>query len=123
MLPALDCNPLLCRLDGTLLLAQVDCIAGPLHVIESCARRQFFLNVAPNSNLDWFSPGPSKHPVFGKIASGMDIAIKISQVPTQDDNPTTPIKMNSITIIDDKKALRKHYKTKEAAGGGVELRA
>merc|ERR1712100_173770 len=28
---------------------------------------QFFLNVANNANLDWFSPGRSKHPVFGKI--------------------------------------------------------
>ena len=51
----------------------------------------------------------------------MDVVVKISQVPTQDDNPVEPIKMNSITIIDDKKALRKHHKT--AAGGGVELRA
>merc|ERR1711865_612518 len=24
---------------------------------------QFFLNVANNANLDWFAPGPSKHPV------------------------------------------------------------
>merc|ERR1712139_135576 len=34
---------------------------------------QFFLNVADNRNLDWFSPGQSKHPVFGKITSGMDV--------------------------------------------------
>merc|ERR1719352_1465883 len=34
---------------------------------------QFFINVNNNSNLDWFSPGQSKHPVFGKITSGMDI--------------------------------------------------
>ena len=27
---------------------------------------QFFINVADNRNLDWFSPGQSKHPVFGK---------------------------------------------------------
>merc|ERR1712066_1117418 len=33
---------------------------------------QFFINVADNRNLDWFSPGQSKHPVFGKITSGMD---------------------------------------------------
>merc|ERR1711866_37714 len=59
---------------------------------------QFFINVADNSNLDWFSPGESKHPVFGKITEGMDVVIKISKVPTKDDNPRTPIKMNSITI-------------------------
>ena len=27
---------------------------------------QFFLNVAHNDFLDWFSPGESKHPVFGE---------------------------------------------------------
>merc|ERR1712217_151019 len=59
---------------------------------------QFFMNVADNRNLDWFSPGQSKHPVFGKIISGMDVCIAISKVPTVDDNPRTPIKMNSITI-------------------------
>merc|ERR1712050_762285 len=59
---------------------------------------QFFINVANNSNLDWFSPGQSKHPVFGKITSGMDVVNAISKVPTTDDNPKTPIKMNSITI-------------------------
>jgi len=59
---------------------------------------QFFVNVAHNSNLDWFSGGSSKHPVFGKITDGMDVAIKISKVKTQSDNPKTPIKMNSITI-------------------------
>merc|ERR1712144_189181 len=26
---------------------------------------QFFMNVNNNANLDWFSPGPSQHPVFG----------------------------------------------------------
>merc|ERR1719159_1700167 len=48
---------------------------------------QFFMNVADNRNLDWFTPGQSKHPVFGKITSGMDIAVAISKVRTRDDNP------------------------------------
>lgn len=60
---------------------------------------QFFLNVASNANLDWFSGGASKHPVFGKITEGMDVATKISKVKTQRDNPVVPIKMKSITII------------------------
>merc|ERR1719487_1966386 len=34
---------------------------------------QFFINVVHNDFLDWFSPGQSKHPVFGKITSGMDV--------------------------------------------------
>merc|ERR1712061_544880 len=59
---------------------------------------QFFINVANNRNLDWFSPGASKHPVFGKVTSGMDVAKKISQVRTRDDNPVNPIRMNKITI-------------------------
>merc|ERR1712060_711482 len=59
---------------------------------------QFFINVAHNANLDWFSPGPSKHPVFGKVTSGMEVVTAISKVPTRNDNPVTPIKMNSITI-------------------------
>jgi len=59
---------------------------------------QFFLNVANNANLDWFSGGPSKHPVFGKVTDGMDVAIKISKVKTQQDNPVVPIMMNKIVI-------------------------
>ena len=59
---------------------------------------QMFLNVADNRNLDWFSPGESKHPVFGKIVEGYDVAVAISKAPTRNDNPSTPIKMNSITI-------------------------
>ena len=59
---------------------------------------QFFLNVANNANLDWFSGGSSKHPVFGKILEGYDVVVAISKVPTTDDNPNTPIKMNSVTI-------------------------
>merc|ERR1711920_370995 len=59
---------------------------------------QFFINVADNNFLDWFSGGQSKHPVFGKITSGMDIVTKISKVKTNNDNPKKPIKMNSITI-------------------------
>merc|ERR1712139_238578 len=59
---------------------------------------QFFLNVANNSFLDWFSPGQSKHPVFGKITEGYEVVVSISKVPTRNDNPVTPIRMNKITI-------------------------
>jgi len=59
---------------------------------------QFFMNVADNSFLDWFSGGESKHPVFGKIIDGMDVCVSISSVQTRDDNPSVPIMMNSVTI-------------------------
>merc|ERR1719316_829858 len=59
---------------------------------------QFFMNVANNNNLDWFTPGPSKHPVFGKVLSGYDVVKKISEVRTRQDNPVDPIKMNFILV-------------------------
>ena len=30
---------------------------------------QFFINTVHNAYLDWFTPGPSKHPVFGRVIS------------------------------------------------------
>uniref|UniRef100_A0A7S1WQD9 Peptidyl-prolyl cis-trans isomerase n=1 Tax=Alexandrium catenella TaxID=2925 RepID=A0A7S1WQD9_ALECA len=59
---------------------------------------QFFMNVAHNDFLDWFSPGESKHPVFGKITEGYDVCVAISKAKTRDDCPVTPIMMNSVTI-------------------------
>merc|ERR1712107_729488 len=61
---------------------------------------QFFLNVVHNDFLDWFSPGDSKHPVFGKLCDkeSFDVAVAISKVRTRDDVPVEPIRMNTITI-------------------------
>ena len=60
---------------------------------------QFFINTRHNDYLDWFTPGPSKHPVFGKITSGMDVVNAIGSTDTDgSDRPTTPVKMESITI-------------------------
>ncbi|CAE7211333.1 rotA [Symbiodinium sp. CCMP2592] len=60
---------------------------------------QFFINVADNSFLDWFSPGTSRHPVFGKITSGYDVVVRLSKVETQDDAPTKPIQMLAVSIV------------------------
>jgi cyclophilin family peptidyl-prolyl cis-trans isomerase len=60
---------------------------------------QFFINTVHNAYLDWFSPGPSKHPVFGKVSSGMDVIKKIEKTPTDGrDRPKTPVKMIKVVI-------------------------
>ena len=61
---------------------------------------QFFINTVHNSYLDWFTPGQSKHPVFGRITDGMDVVKKIETTPTVSDRPTTPVKMIRITVND-----------------------
>jgi cyclophilin family peptidyl-prolyl cis-trans isomerase len=61
---------------------------------------QFFINTVHNSYLDWFSPGPSKHPVFGKVTKGMDVVGKIGKAPTQRDRPTPAIQMVKVTIAE-----------------------
>ena len=60
---------------------------------------QFFINTVHNSYLDWFSAGPSKHPVFGRVTDGMDVVKKIESTPTgAGDRPTTPVKVESIVV-------------------------
>ena len=60
---------------------------------------QFFINTVHNTYLDWFTPGQSKHPVFGKITSGLDVVKKIETTPTgAGDRPKTPVQMVKVTI-------------------------
>jgi len=60
---------------------------------------QFFINTVHNDFLDWFSPGPSKHPVFGKVVSGQDVVKKIEGTPTDSgDRPKTPVQVIKITV-------------------------
>lgn len=60
---------------------------------------QFFINTVDNARLDWFSPGPSRHPVFAKVISGMDVVHKIEKTPTDgDDRPLTPVQMIKVTV-------------------------
>jgi cyclophilin family peptidyl-prolyl cis-trans isomerase len=62
---------------------------------------QFFMNTVHNAYLDWFSPGPSKHPVFGKVTKGMDVLKKIESTLTDaGDRPSTPVQMISVTVND-----------------------
>ena len=61
---------------------------------------QFFINTADNVNLDFDKePLSSKHPVFGRVLSGMDVIDKISVVETNErDAPLEPVVIESITI-------------------------
>ena len=62
---------------------------------------QFFINTVHNHYLDWFTPGPSKHPVFGRVTRGMDIVHAIERSPTgKGDRPIEPIRVIRITIAD-----------------------
>lgn len=62
---------------------------------------QFFINTVHNPYLDWFTPGQSKHPVFGKIVDGMDVIQKIESTQTDPrDRPVTPVKMIRVTVND-----------------------
>ena len=60
---------------------------------------QFFINTVHNKYLDWFTEGQSRHPVFGRITSGMDVVKKIETTPTgAGDRPKTPVQMIKVTI-------------------------
>jgi cyclophilin family peptidyl-prolyl cis-trans isomerase len=62
---------------------------------------QFFVNTVHNAYLDWFSPGASKHPVFGRVISGMDVVRAIEKTRTDgDDRPVTPVRMNKVTVTE-----------------------
>jgi cyclophilin family peptidyl-prolyl cis-trans isomerase len=76
---------------GTLSMAN----AGP-----QSGSSQFFINTAHNAFLDYFSGGQSKHPVFGKVTSGMDVVTSINETATDaGDRPRTPVRMLSVTIV------------------------
>ncbi|MDA7737738.1 peptidylprolyl isomerase [Porticoccus sp.] len=70
------------------------------------ARAQFFINVVDNSSLDATS-GKAGYAVFGRVIRGMNVAEKISRLPTQRaagmrDVPTATIKIIKAIIIEDK---------------------
>jgi cyclophilin family peptidyl-prolyl cis-trans isomerase len=60
---------------------------------------QFFVNLVHNHYLDWFTPEPSKHPVFGKVTNGMDVVKKIGKAKVDhEDRPTTPVQMIKVSV-------------------------
>ena len=61
---------------------------------------QFYINLNNNTSLD------GNYTVFGRVLSGMDVAVKIAGVPTYTDQsgnyyqqPVSPVYMTSVTIL------------------------
>ncbi len=70
---------------GTLSMAN----AGP-----DTGGSQFFINVVDNFRLD------PKHPVFGRVTAGLDVADAISRVPrNRDDRPLTDVAIKKATVV------------------------
>lgn len=61
---------------------------------------QFFINLVDNINLDFDKPPlTSKHPVFGRVVSGMEIVDQIGSVATNGaDQPLDPVVIIKATI-------------------------
>lgn len=62
---------------------------------------QFFINLVDNTNLDFDKqPLTSKHPVFGKVVSGMDVVEAIGKTPTSGpgNTPVTPVVINDVVV-------------------------
>jgi len=55
---------------------------------------QFFINVVDNHRLD------RKHPVFGRVAGGMEVVDVISRTPTDhDDRPRTKVTIRKASVV------------------------
>lgn len=61
---------------------------------------QFFINLVDNTNLDFDKPPlSSKHPVFGRVISGMEVVDEIGSVDTNTSNlPLEAVVIESATI-------------------------
>ena len=71
------------------------------------ATAQFFINVKDNGMLDYPGSDGWGYAVFGKVVKGMEVVMKIRNVQTgrtgyYDDVPTTPVIIESVTILSDK---------------------
>lgn len=79
-------NPKYSNVRGTIAMAN----AGP-----NTGGSQFFINVVNNTYLD------GRHPVFGRVVSGMDVVDRISNVPTdQNDRPIEEVKLLRARVVE-----------------------
>jgi cyclophilin family peptidyl-prolyl cis-trans isomerase len=62
---------------------------------------QFYINVSDNSALDHrgYSPDDFGYAVFGRVLSGMEVADRISNVPTKAENPIEPVVINEVKVL------------------------
>jgi peptidyl-prolyl cis-trans isomerase A (cyclophilin A) len=77
---------------GTLAMARTQTLRS--------ATSQFYINVANNSALDHrgYTPVDFGYAVFGRVLSGMDVADRIADVPTQAENPIDAVTIKSVTV-------------------------
>jgi cyclophilin family peptidyl-prolyl cis-trans isomerase len=72
------------------------------------ASAQFFINTKDNDFLNYPGQDGWGYAVFGKVVSGMDVVMKIQQVPTGNagpygDVPREPVIIESATLVAEKK--------------------
>jgi peptidyl-prolyl cis-trans isomerase A (cyclophilin A) len=79
------------------------------------ATAQFFINVKDNPSLDYPGRDNWGYAVFGKVVKGMEVVMKIRAVQTgrvgpYDDVPTSPVIIESATVLSDKAEAKPAYK-------------
>jgi peptidylprolyl isomerase len=72
-------------------------IAMAKTTLPNSATSQFFINVDDNNNR--YSEFDSTYSAFGRVVSGMDVVMAISQVPTSSDAPVTPVLIIGAKVI------------------------
>ena len=79
------------------------------------ASAQFFINLAPNSFLDYPSRDGWGYAVFGKVIKGMDVVEKIGKAPTANRGfhqnvPVEPVVIENARVVENAKAAKKNAK-------------
>jgi Peptidyl-prolyl cis-trans isomerase (rotamase) - cyclophilin family len=81
--------------NGTIAMAKLGNSDGS--AVPNSATSQFFINTADNNNRYSFD---SSYVAFGKVISGMDVAMAISQVPTDSsDAPTSTVTIIGASVL------------------------